>query len=54
MIYVGGYPLGFLKNDVTSRDGLALIPISNKHGKSRKGEQELCCKCGRLQNPLTA
>jgi TRAP transporter TAXI family solute receptor len=30
MIYVGGYPLGFLKNDVTPRDGLALIPISNK------------------------
>lgn len=30
MIYVGGYPLGFLKNDVTSKDRLALIPISNK------------------------
>jgi hypothetical protein len=30
MIYVAGYPLGFLKNDVTSMDGLALIPISSK------------------------
>jgi hypothetical protein len=30
MIYVAGYPLGFLKNDVTFRDGLALIPISSK------------------------
>jgi TRAP transporter TAXI family solute receptor len=30
MIYVAGYPVRLLKNDVTFRDGLALIPISSK------------------------
>ena len=30
MIYVAGYPVRFLKDDVTAADGLALIPISSK------------------------
>jgi ABC-type nitrate/sulfonate/bicarbonate transport system substrate-binding protein len=30
MVYVAGYPVRFLKDDVTAADGLALIPISSK------------------------
>jgi TRAP transporter TAXI family solute receptor len=30
MVYVAGYPVRFLKDDVTASDGLALIPISSK------------------------
>jgi hypothetical protein len=30
LIYVAGYPVRFMKDDVTAADGLTLIPISNK------------------------
>src|SRR5258705_6262480 len=30
MFYVAGYPVKLLKEDVTDKDGLALIPITNK------------------------
>ena len=30
MFYVAGYPVKLLKEDVTEKDGLALIPITNK------------------------
>jgi TRAP transporter TAXI family solute receptor len=30
MLYVAGYPIRVLKNDVTAADGLALVPIASK------------------------
>ena len=30
LVYVAGYPVGLLKDDVTAADELALIPVSNK------------------------